>query len=309
MTIQQLEYIVALDNRRHFVKAATDCFVTQPTLTMQVHKLEEEMGVKLFDRGKKPLEPTRAGEVIILKARQILREMREMKAFVQSETESLVGEFRVGIIPTLAPYLLPLFIKDFATSNPETLLRIQELQTEVILDKLKSDMLDIAILVTPLNDNYIREIPIFYEPFLLYTHPGHSLYNKKGIDIDLLDEHGLLLLNEGHCFREQALNICQAKKGRQFMGIDYQIGSIEALINMVDRGLGYTLVPELAIEQKEPSPRVCRFVLPEPVREVSIVVHNSFTKEKLIGELHRCILKNIPKSFSTKQKQYRVQWR
>ena len=309
MTLQQLEYIVALDNHRHFVKAAEDCFVTQPTLTMQVHKLEEEMGVTLFDRGKRPLEPTGVGEVIILKARQILREMKEMKAFIQSETESLKGEFRVGIIPTLAPYLIPLFIKDFATSNRETLLKIQELQTEVILESLKADRLDIGILVTPLNDNHIREIPMFYEPFLLYTHPGQALYESRKVAMDMLDGEGLLLLDEGHCFREQALNICQARGRGSFMGIEYQSGSIEALINMVDRGMGYTLVPELAVDHKETISNIRRFVTPEPVREVSIVVHNSFTREKLIGELHRCILKNIPKSFVSQKKRFKVQWR
>ena len=156
MTIQQLEYVVALDTHRHFVQAADHCFVTQPTLTMQVQKLEQEIGITLFDRSKKPLEPTKAGAPIIAKIRSILLEINQLKSFVYNEKESLEGTYRLGIIPTVSPYLLPLFLQDFTTKYPEVNLQIREIQTAQIIDALKQGTLDIGILATPLMDQHFR---------------------------------------------------------------------------------------------------------------------------------------------------------
>jgi len=166
MTLQQLEYVIALDNYRHFVTAAQKCFVTQPTLTMQVKKLEDEIGIKIFNRSKKPLTPTKAGEQLIAKAREILRDVTELKDLVSNEKESMAGTFRLGIIPTLAPFLMPLFLPYFRKHYPEVKLIIRELQTLDIIKELKTDTLDIGLVVTPLDENSLKEIPIFYEPFV-----------------------------------------------------------------------------------------------------------------------------------------------
>ena len=309
MTIQQLEYIVALDNQRHFVKAAEECFVTQPTLSMQVKKLEEEFGLQIFDRNKKVLTPTDTGIQIILKARQILREVRQMGELVSNQMQSMEGTFRLGVIPTLAPYLLPRFLPGFVKNNPNTKLIIKELQTEDIIFGLKNDQLDVGLLVTPLVENEIREVPLFNEPFLAFFPREHSLIGRKEIKIEDLDSKKLLVLTDGHCFRNQTLNICDVSKTSQTMNFDYQSGSIEALINLVNKNLGYTLIPELSINENLAENQIKRFKTPEPIREVSIVVHNSFPKEALIEQLRDQIISNIPKSMLSKKKFVRVKWR
>ena len=301
MTLQQLEYVVALDEYRHYVTAAEHCFVSQPNLTMQVKKLEEEIGVRIFDRDKKPLQPTEIGKEVILRARQILRESRQLKEFVNHEKESMEGEFQVGIIPTVAPYLLPHFLPQFMNENPKVHLKIQELQTGQIITQLENGMIDIGILVTPLNESSIREIPVFYEPFLLYLPENHRFLNEKLMLAEDLDPSEVLVLEEGHCFREQALSICQRAKFQSSIGFEYQSGSIEALKNLVENGVGYTLVPELSVVDELDSVHLRRFTSPEPVREVSIVVHNSYIKESVITRLKDTIQDVIPDRFMEKR--------
>ena len=308
MTLQQLEYIVALDNFRHFVKAAEYCFVTQPTLTMQVQKLEEEMGMKIFDRSRKPLKPTLAGEQVLIKARQIVREVEQLKALVHDEVELMEGTFTLGVIPTLSPYLVPLFIAEFTRANPKTHLRIKEMQTADIIHHLKQGTIDLGLLVTPLEERVIREVPIFYEPFLLYLPEGHALQGEIKIIADDLDPQEVLVLEEGHCFREQALAVCSSRGEGMPLGFEYQSGSIEALKALVDRGIGYTLVPELSVINDLGSSQIRRF-FEEPVREVSIVVHNSFTKEALLERLRDKIQDAVPEDFTKKKKYVRVKWR
>mgnify|MGYP006094222099 FL=1 len=301
MTLQQFEYIVALDECRHYVRAAEQCFVSQPNLTMQIIKLEEEIGVRIFDRNKKPLQPTKIGEEIIIRARQILRDSRQLKEFVSHEKESMEGEFTIGIIPTLAPYLLPRFLPLFMKENPGVHLKIQELQTNQIISQLENGIIDIGILVTPLNEAAIKEIPIFYEPFLLYLPKNHRLLKEKLMVADDLDPSDVLVLEEGHCFREQALSICKGGKYGSSIGFDYQSGSIEALKSLVQNGVGYTLVPELSVINELKSIHVRRFQHPEPVREVSIVVHNSYINESVITRLKESIQKVVPSQFLEKQ--------
>jgi len=179
MTLQQLEYIVALDTHRHFVNAAESCFVTQPTLTLQIKKLENEMGTLIFDRSKHPIEPTETGRQIINRARQILREVNGLKDYVNTEKDNLSGTFRVGVIPTIAPYLMPRFLKDFSDKNPDINLKIREMESEQIIHDIKHDLLDIGIMATPLDESNIREVPLYNEPFLLYIAEQHSLFTKK----------------------------------------------------------------------------------------------------------------------------------
>jgi LysR family hydrogen peroxide-inducible transcriptional activator len=276
---------------------------------MQVKKLEEEIGLRIFDRDRKPMKPTPAGEQVILIARQILREADQMKAFVSNEIESLAGNFNVGIIPTLAPYLLPLFLPSFIKENPTTKLKIQELQTDEIVSQLNKGTLDIGILVTPLESKTMREIPLFYEPFLLYLPEDHDLIHIRKLTTHHVDPEDMLFLEEGHCFREQALNICYRREKKKETGFEYASGSIETLKKLVKQGVGYTLVPELSVVAELDMKNIKRFESPEPVREVSIVVHHSFTKEALIERFHDSILQNIPNRFRKFERFTRVKWR
>lgn len=294
MSLQQLEYIVALDEHRNFVKASEHCFVSQPNLTMQVKKFEDEIGLRIFDRGKKPLEPTESGKEIIRRARQILRESRQLVEFVHHEKETMEGEYKIGIIPTLAPYLLPLFLPAFLKAYPGVHLKIQELQTSQILSHIENGLVDIGLLVSPLQEPSIREIPLFYEPFLLFLPAKHRFLEEKLLLAEDLDPSEVLVLEEGHCFREQALAICKRNEKGSTIGFDYQSGSIEALKNLVRQGVGYTLVPELSIVKALDAAHLRRFDCPEPVREVSIAVHKGFIKESLIHALRESIRKAVP---------------
>ena len=305
MNLQQLEYILALDVHRNHAKAANACNVTQPTLSMMVRKLEDELGVKMFDKSQ-PLKPTKAGEVIISRARQILQEVKNLKEFVRNEKESIDGDFRVGVIPTLAPYLLPRFLNGFLADHPGTSFTVMELQTQEIIRLLKTDRLDVAIMVTPIDDKDLREVPIFYEPILLYTAENLKYFQQETINLKSLSSENLLLLEEGHCFRGQVENLCSAKQRKVESRLNYQSGSFETLKAMVDNNYGYTLIPELAVNGR--SKRVRHFTSPEPVREVSIVVHAGFVKDTLIAKLRGAILNVIPPHFKTGNKNSLVRW-
>ncbi|HWB62852.1 MAG TPA: LysR substrate-binding domain-containing protein [Chitinophagales bacterium] len=311
MTLQQLEYVIALDNHRNYVKAAKSCYVTQPTLSMMVKKLEDEIGVSIFDRNKKPLQPTKTGVEIISKARQILREVNYLKAYVNKETENIEGEYTIGIIPTVAPYLLPLFITAFTNRYPRTYLNIKEMQTDQIIDGLNKGTIELGIAATPLETSSLREIPIYNEPFLLYDKPNDSKTNaSKNINPSQLDINDIILMDEGHCFRDQALALCGNKKARKHkFPFEYKSGSIEAIKNLVDKGMGKTLVPELSVLGETNRKNITRFKSPEPVRVISLIVHKSFTKEALIEALHGIISSAVPDRFTKKQKFKRVKWR
>ncbi|MFY0592846.1 LysR substrate-binding domain-containing protein [Roseivirga sp.] len=310
MTLQQLEYIVALDTHRHFVNAAESCFVTQPTLTLQIKKLEKEMGTQIFDRSTYPIEPTKTGVRIIESARQILREVNGLKDFVNTEKDDLSGTFRIGVIPTVAPYLMPLFLKDFTDNNPKIKLVIREIESEQIINDIKNDLLDIGILATPLEENSIREIPLYNEPFLIYTAEEHPLYASKTIDPAELPVKGLWLLNQGHCLRNQVLNICSQKRNSQQDNLSYESGSIETLKNLVKNHTGYTLVPELSVKDTINSDkRIKRFIKPEPTREISLVVHQSFNKEAILEHMRTAVLAYIPDNFNKAKTYNRIKWR
>lgn len=309
MTLQQLRYIVALDNYRHFATAAQKCFVAQPTLTLQVKKLEDELGTVIFDRKKHPLTPTVLGEKILLKAREILREAEGLESIVSSDKMLMQGRFNIGVIPTVAPYLMPYFLKDFTQHNPDTHLVIHEMQTSAIIEGLNKNILDVGILVTPLEERNIREIPLYQESFLVYCAKENPLHKKKLLKNSEVNAKGLLILNEGHCFRAQVLNICGEDR-KENRGFSYQSGTIETLKNLVKSDLGFTLVPELStLKKKEDEPYLIRFEEPQPTREVSLVVHHSFSKEALLNALRESIQKNIPDVVKKKKHFVRVKWR
>lgn len=309
MTLQQLKYILALDKHRHFVKAAESCHVAQPTLTLQVKKLEEEVGMVLFDRSTQPLKPTPFGESFIQKASRVLGEMEELKTLVKQDRNQMVGEFRVGVIPTLAPSLLPLFISDFMESHPTTRLIIEELQSHRIMEQLENKQLDMGLMATPLHESNLREIPLFYEPFLIFTDQKNPLLKEYTVNSSQLKPEGLWILKQGHCFRNQTLNICEFDVSEQHRNLVMEGGTIETLKEMVRKVSGYTLIPELSYHSKNDQHNVRYFDEPQPVREVSIVVHKHFTKEKLITEMRKSILANTPEHFKKNTRFQKVEWR
>lgn len=309
MTIQQLQYVVALDTYRHFVKAADSCFVAQPTLTLQVKKLEDEIGVQIFDRSKKPIEPTPMGESIIKKAREIIVQMDSLKAMISDDKTSIEGSFKLAVIPTLAPYILPLFLQNFITEHPKVHLQVMELQTEMIVQQLKEGKIDMGLLVTPIDDSHIREVSLFNEPFVVYTSLGHELHEKQQITPDDIHKKGLWLLNQGHCFRNQVLNICDNKEEEAYENLSFESGSIETLKNMVKTSFGFTLIPELAIDHDRDTDYIRRFIEPQPVREVSLVVHSSFTRDAVLEKLRQSIVDSLPNSVQKTGKFVRVKWR
>lgn len=306
MTLVQLEYLVAVDTYRHFATAAENCFVTQPTLSMQLQKLEEELGVQLFDRSRVPVRPTELGKEIIAQARVVLAESKKIQELVQNQKLELSGELRIGVIPTLAPYLIPLFITSFLQKHPQVRVVVQELLTDEIVEKLNHELLDVGLLVTPLGNKSIKELPLFYEAFVAYVNPNHPLAKQPSIAPEELDMSQLWVLNEGHCFRSQVLNICN-RGGSADPGshLDYKSGSLETLKRIVETQHGLTLLPELSVLDmpSEKQKLVRTFEEPQPLREVSLVIHRTFLKKKLIEALREEILNCIPASIRNREKE------
>jgi len=305
MTITQLEYVVAVDTYRSFVSAAEKCFVTQPTLSMQIQKLEDTLGVKLFDRSKQPVIPTEIGNEIIAQARVMLSEAEKIKEIITDRQRELAGELKVGIIPTVAPYILPKILHSFIEKYPQVKLIISEQHTEQIIQQLKSGLIDCGILTTPLHDNTLTEIPVFYENFVAYVSKNSKLFKKKNISPDDIDLEEIWILNEGHCMREQVLNICQRRRSTQsFKHFEYNTGSVETLKRMVDQNNGATILPELALAELNDKQldKVRYFKSPEPAREVSIVIQRNFLKRRLIEALKNEILEFLPKRMKNKKK-------
>ncbi|MFM7488517.1 MAG: LysR substrate-binding domain-containing protein [Cytophagales bacterium] len=297
MTLTQLEYIVALDTHRHFVAASDKCFVTQPTLSMQVQKLEDELGIKIFDRTKQPVIPTEIGEVIIAQARVTLREAQKIRQIINEQKDALAGELRIGIIPTLAPYLLPTLYQLMRQKYPHLNLIIKETITEDLIQELKGNRLDCGIIVTPLKDSAIKEEVLFYEELFVYVSKRNSLVDKKYILASEIDPNKLWLLEEGHCFRSQILNLCELRKSSGFH-FQYETGSIETLKRMVEKSDGFTILPELAVMEFSATQRkfVKKLREPNPAREVSLVTHRDHIKTKLIKTLRDEVITIVPKS-------------
>jgi LysR family hydrogen peroxide-inducible transcriptional activator len=303
MNLQQLEYIVAVDTHRHFVKAAKSCFVTQATLSMMIRKLEDELGARIFDRSKQPVVPTDVGKAIVEQAKVVLRESKRMEELVQLQKGLLSGHLRLGIIPTLAPYLLPLFLPVFAKDFPQVQLSVVELNTDSIIRQLEAQQLDAAILATPLKQPTLSEQPLFYEQFVVYAAPGSNLMRKKYVLASDIDIHKLWLLEEGHCLRNQVLDLCELKrKDMEPHQLDYEAGSIETLKKLVRINEGITIIPELALQDlgEVEMEQIRFFKPPVPVREISIVTYRHFIKERLVGVVKDTIIKSLPATISTK---------
>jgi LysR family transcriptional regulator, hydrogen peroxide-inducible genes activator len=298
MNLQQLEYIVAVDTLKHFSAAAAKCNVTQPTLSMMIQKLEEELDVKIFDRSKQPVQTTEIGQTVIDQARMILGEAGNLKKLVAQQKGTISGELRIGIIPTLAPYLLPLFLNQFLKKYPLLKLKISELTTDQIIERLNAQHLDAGILATPLKNPTLQELPLFYEQFVVYASQAEKMMKKKYLLAADIDVNRLWLLEEGHCLRSQVVNLCELKRKEALLqNLDYEAGSIETLRKMVDLNNGITILPELALRDltKAQLKNIRYFKSPAPVREVSIVTYRYFVKYHLIEALKKEILANIPK--------------
>lgn len=309
MTLQQLRYILALDDHRHFSAAAEACFVSQPTLTMQVKKLEESLGFQLFDRQVHPIVPTPMGKGFLERARQIMSQVTDLESWVNQEQDVIEGSYRVGIIPTLAPYVLPRVLPDLAQNSDGVELTLTEVTSARMLEQLKSGELDIGVLVTPVDEESIREIPLYNEPFLIFGHPdGRGEGPGDGWDPADLPADRLLLLEEGHCFRDQMLALCSRDRSTE-SAVRYESGSIASLQALVRAGMGYTLIPELAADPEHDAAFLRHFKAPAPVREVSLVVHHSFPRERFIAWLREAIRSQMPESYRIASTGRRVRWR
>ncbi len=291
MTITQLYYVLAVAENQNFTKAAEKCFVTQPTLSMQIQKLEDQLDVQIFDRSKKPIELTEVGRKIVTQARNIVNESYRIQDIVDQQKGFIGGEFKLGIIPTVMPTLLPMFLKTFIKKHPKVKLKIEELTTEEIMLRIADGHLDAAIAATPLEHELIKERVLYYEPFVSYIPKNHRLHGTKKIDVSDLDISDMLLLEDGHCFRDGVINLCKVFKDHTDDKFQLESGSIETLIKLSNEGLGMTLLPylhTLDINDKEKE-NLHYFNEPSPAREVSIIYHKSELKMQIIEALQDVI--------------------
>lgn len=295
MTLQQLEYIVAVYRLRHFAKAAEYCGVTQPTLSSMIQKLEAELGVKLFERSSQQVSPTDIGKLIVAQAWKVLVRANKIKEIVEEQKKSLQGTFRLGILPTIAPYLLPRFFPQLMKAHPELDMRIIEMKTPELKTALIREEIDAAILVSLDGmDNYMQT-PLFYEQFLAYVSKEDPLYQHKSIKTADLKGEFLWMLEEGHCFRDQLVKFCHLKEAEQSQKT-YTLGSIETFMRMVESGKGMTFIPELALDQLNNDQRqlVRPFALPIPTRQIVLLTTKSFVRESILQLLTKAICQSVP---------------
>lgn len=290
MTITQLQYVLAVAEHKNFTKAAKHCYVTQPTLSMQIQKLEEELDILIFDRNQKPIGLTPVGSKIVEQARKIVNESERMQDVVDQEKGYIGGVFYLGIIPTVMPTLLPFFLKTFSKRYPKVHLKIEELNTDEIITRIEDGYLDAAIAATPLEHEKIKERPLYYEPFVGYIPSGHSLASISTLQLEDLNPEEILLLKDGHCLRENIINLCQASTAGDS---DFQLksGSIETLIKLSDEGLGMTLLPYLHTLDLSPerAKNLRSFKEPSPAREISLIYSDSQLKSHITDALYSTI--------------------
>jgi LysR family hydrogen peroxide-inducible transcriptional activator len=303
MNVQQLEYVIAVDNFRHFAKAAEVCHVTQPTLSMMIQKLEEELDVKIFDRSKHPVEPTVIGKQIIAQARISLRHFKQIKEVVENERNVVTGSFKLGIIPTVASYLVPSILNKHNTGYNDIDLTLKESTTSELIYELTNGILDGGILAGPLNHPGLIEYPVYYEKFYAYVSPLDNTYNEKEIDLNKVDISMVWLLENEHCLRGQIERLCKLKRNSESDNptthtIRYESGSIDTLINVVDYNTGITIIPEMHAmglnEEKQENLRAFKDLT--AVREVSLVVNKEYVRKSMLNIILEIIRNSVPKS-------------
>ena len=312
ITLTQLEYIVAIDEYRHFATAAEKCFVTQPTLSMQIKKLEDELGVIIFDRSRQPVVPTDLGAKLIEQARMTLSATQRIKEIIQEEQQEVEGTLKIGIIPTLAPYLLPVFIGPYIRKYPAVKVEVEELVSEEIIRRLKRDMLDVGLFVTPYHDEKIVERPVFYEEMLVYAHPDSELLKKKEVGHEDIVTSDIWMLGNGHCFRNQVVNLCEMSASQhKNLPFEFESNYLETLMRIVDVEGGFTLIPELALQYMSPEKKkqVRSIANTKPLREVSVIYSRHFTKQRLITLLCDEIKSVVPAHMLKRDRGMIVEWK
>ncbi len=291
MTITQLHYILSVAEHKNFTVAANHSAVSQPTLSMQIQKLEEQLDVQIFDRSKKPISITQIGEKIIAQAKIIVEESKRINDIVDQQKGYVGGVFRLALIPTVMPTLLPIFLKTFSKKYEEVQLIIEEITTEECIKKLAEGHIDAAIAATPLEEENIIEKPLYYEPFVGFVPNSNKLYSKKELCVDTLDANEILLLKDGHCFKDSILNMCSSIEQETSKSFQLQSGSFDTLIKLAKEDLGMTLLPYLHSLDiaKEDQHMLRNFETPVPAREISLLYHKSQLKLKLIEALKNTI--------------------
>lgn len=296
MTLQQLEYILAVNQFRHFAKAAEYCRVTQPTLSAMIQKLEEELDTRIFDRSQQPVCPTPVGIHIIEQAQNILVQANRIKNIIEEEKHSLTGTFKLGILPTVAPYLLPRFFPQLMKKYPDLDIRVVEMKTNDIKKALQTGEIDAGIVASLAGMEELQQTPLFYEQFFAYVSREDALFNNEVIRTSDLNGEQLWLLDEGHCFRDQLVRFCQMKSARTSQ-LAYHLGSMETFMRMVESGKGVTFIPELAVLQLGNAQKelVRSFAIPCPTRQVVLLTNKNFIRHTLLEVLVKEIKLSVPK--------------
>lgn len=304
MTLTQLMYIVAVEKYRHFGTAAEKSFVTQPTLSMQIHKLEEELGLKIFDRSKSPVVPTPVGAKIVEKAREVLSGEKAIEDLARAADDRIQGVFRIGVVSTVAPYLLPLFLKPFMDRHPEVTLVFEEGLTREILEGIADDRLDAGIIASPPDIPNVLERELFLEPFTAFVPEGHPLREMERLSVNQLNPEELLLLNEGHCFRDQAVKLCSRMTADRPARVQFRSGNLETLKRLVERDYGVTLLPWLSLHGPDVPcgrARAIPFESPEPCRRIRLAYSREYLEKTFVKALERVILTSIPPELKSMQ--------
>lgn len=294
MTLQQMEYIVALNKYRHFVLAAESCHITQPTLSAMIQKLEDELEVKIFDRSNKSVTPTQIGIKIIQQAQTIINEMQRVKEVIADETDTMKGTLKIGIVPTVAPYIVPDFIYEFRKAYPDVNLYIDEMKSRVVMDEVRLGNIDAAIAIGPQKEDGMLEIPLYTENFVLYF-SEHCTKEKADITPDNLSSEQMWILKEGHCIKDAAFSFCKSRAAGHHI---YEAGSIDTLIKIVDKNGGYTIIPEL--HKNFLTPQQLKQVHPiegvtATTRSVSMFIKNDYIRERMLNAIGDTIKRIIPK--------------
>ena len=300
MTLQQMEYIVAVDKYRHFAKAAESCGISQSTLSSLVQKLEIELDVTIFDRNSHPVKPTAVGEEIISRAKLLLFNVAQVKELVATRKGESVGKVSLGITSTVAPYLLPKMLKYLSVNHPDIELHVEEARVSTLVLQLERGELDIALLATPLNNDELLEIPVYQERLMAYVSPNEPIYNNLDLQIDRLPVESVWVLREGYCPNRGVFPFCNYRTGRQAV---YEAGSVETLIKIVDENGGYAIIPELHVPllRKCQQANVRVLTNPEPNREIAFVIHRNFVRERLLNILADTIRTVIPPAMINKR--------
>lgn len=291
MNIQQFQYILAVVEFKHFETAAEACFITQSTLSTMINRFEDEIGIKIFNRKTKPVSITKEGAQIIDRLRIVQMEIDSLKNVVQELKGEMIGELRIGIIPTIAPDILPLFLSEFADLFPKVKMIVQEMTTPNIQLSLKNRTLDIGILAIPIEDKELIELELYREPFMIYDWSAGEM--KETICIEDLDYSKLWLLEDGHCLRTQVQSICELsnKSTEKHANIEFKAGSLDSLQRFTKANKGITILPYLTTLEltEEEQQKLVPFIYPTPVRSVGLITHKHFVKKKLLNQLHKVI--------------------